>query len=62
MRVFMKVPLCAMIGFVFAPAIESFIMGALMRIRELVVKLFVAARPSIFIIMGQRGYDGNAQN
>ena len=52
----------AVIGAVLTATFKTFVMSAFMRIRQLIVELFVSTCPSIFIVVGQRWNDGNAQN
>jgi hypothetical protein len=55
--VIVKVPTGTMIGTVFIAALETILVGTIVRSRQLVVKLIVMAIAGVFIIVGQRGHD-----
>jgi hypothetical protein len=58
----MNVPKGAMIGPVFATTIKSVLVGALVRVRQLVVEPIVGVVTVVVIIVSKRGYHGYTQH
>jgi len=58
----MNVPKGAMVGPVFATTIKSVLVGALVRVRQLVVEPIVGVVTVVVIIVSKRGYHGYNQH
>ena len=57
----MKVPKGTMIGTVLTTTIKAVLVGALVRVRQLVVEPIMSVITVVFIIVGECGHHGYAQ-
>jgi hypothetical protein len=62
MGIAMKVPKGAMIGTMLATTVKTILMGAFVRVRQLVVEPIVRVVAVVFVIVSQRRHHGHAQH
>jgi hypothetical protein len=60
MGIAMKVPKGAMIGTMLATTVKTILMGAFVRVRQLVVEPIVRVVAVVFVIVSQRRHHGHA--
>ncbi|SIO40541.1 hypothetical protein SAMN05443247_04926 [Bradyrhizobium erythrophlei] len=61
MGIVMKIPKGAMIGTVLTTTVETVLVGAFVRVRQLVVEPIVSAITIVFIIVSKCGHHGQTQ-
>jgi hypothetical protein len=62
MGIVMEIPESAMIGAVLAATVKALLMGAFVRVRQLVVEPIVRVIAVVFVIVSQRWHHGHAQH